>query len=63
MRYTLFSTTMPGVLTTPGPKLLLSMKVKIQTDKDEIKREGRNILRDTLIGCAVLIILFILKTF
>jgi hypothetical protein len=38
------------------------MKVKIQTDKNEIKREGRNILRDTLIGCAVLIILFILKT-
>lgn len=39
------------------------MKVKIQTDREELKREGRNILRDLLIGCTVLIILFILKTF
>jgi hypothetical protein len=38
------------------------MKVKIQTDRKELKQEGRNILRDTLIGCAVLLILFILKT-
>lgn len=39
------------------------MKVKIQTDRAELKRERRNILRDILIGCTGLIILFILKTF
>jgi hypothetical protein len=38
------------------------MKVKIQTDRKELKQEGRNILRDILIGSAVLLILFILKT-
>ncbi len=38
------------------------MKVKIQTDRKELKREGRNILRDIMIGSAVLLILFILKT-
>lgn len=38
------------------------MKVKIQTDKNELKQEGRNILRDTLIGCTALFILFIIKS-
>jgi hypothetical protein len=38
------------------------MKVKIQTDKNELRQEGRNILRDILIGCTALFILFILKS-
>ena len=38
------------------------MKVKIQTDKNEVRRGVKAILRDILIACAVLIILFILKT-
>jgi hypothetical protein len=39
------------------------MKVKIQTTKSEVRKGAKAILRDTLIGCAVLIILFILKSF
>lgn len=38
------------------------MKVKIQTERKELRREGRNILRDILIGSAALLILFILKS-
>jgi len=38
------------------------MKVKIQTTKSEVRKGVKAIVRDTLIACAVLFILFLIKT-
>ncbi len=38
------------------------MKIKIQTERKELRKEGRNVLRDILIASAALLILFILKS-
>ncbi len=38
------------------------MRVKIETTKGEVRKGVKAIVRDTLIACAVLFILFLIKT-